>query len=92
MKRKKYMDDVDLNLSDDNDDTMDMPPKEVEGAVVKPVLFVVCMVVSVTNHYKGVKANMCKMLRSNSNLKNTAVFVITVVGDIFQLISISRLK
>lgn len=46
MKRKKYMDDVDLNLSDD-EDTIDMPPKETEGAVVKPVLFVVCMVVSI---------------------------------------------
>lgn len=45
VKRKKYMDDVDLNLSDD-DDTMDMPARDTEGPVVKPVLFVVCMVVS----------------------------------------------
>lgn len=39
------MDDVDLNLSDDDEDTIDMPAKETGGAVVKPVLFVVCMVV-----------------------------------------------
>lgn len=37
------MDDVDLNLSDD--DTMDAPSMDTEGAVAKPVLFVVCMVV-----------------------------------------------
>ena len=35
VKRKKYMDDVDLNLSDDN--TMDLLPTDTEGAVVKPV-------------------------------------------------------
>jgi hypothetical protein len=38
------MDDVDLNLSDE--DTLEAQTLEnTEGAVVKPVLFVVCMVV-----------------------------------------------
>ena len=41
-KRKKYNDELDLELSDE--DTMDAAPGEAEGAVVKPVqLFVVCM-------------------------------------------------
>lgn len=44
VKRKKYMDDVDLNLSDE--DTLEAQTVETEGAVVKPVLFVVCMVVN----------------------------------------------
>lgn len=38
------MDDVDLNLSDE--DTLEAQTVETEGAVVKPVLFVVCMVVN----------------------------------------------
>ena len=41
-KRKKYMDELDLNLSDE--DTVDAPEETSRGGVVKPAqVFVVCM-------------------------------------------------